>query len=220
MRKILVLVTTEFGVYTLHSAKPYEIMKFKHHDEYWRGKGLESQLHNLYLVVLKTDNGKFLHFSGFKTGENAYDLRSPMTARKPTQKICFGTKTVTVIEGGNTNTVLYLYKIDHLSMGGNSKTAIYECFTAYLSHKAWYLHNKYTYPFTTAIILNSISMANMAAERLFEYSDVYCYFDNDKEGEDAYQIIKQSKPAAIDMREYYAQYQDLNEWWVAKLKNN
>ena len=62
------------------------------------------------------------------------------------------------------------------------------------------------------IILNSVALTDKAIEVIKKYNDISLALDNDQAGDIATQKILKHLPGAIDVRGYYKDYKDLNEY--------
>ena len=68
------------------------------------------------------------------------------------------------------------------------------------------------------IILNSVALTDKAIEVIKKYNDVKLALDNDKAGDVATKKITEHIPGAIDVRGYYTNFKDLNEFIINKNK--
>ena len=66
------------------------------------------------------------------------------------------------------------------------------------------------------IILNSVALTDKAIEVIKQYNDISLALDNDQAGDIATQKILKHLPGAIDVRGYYKNYKDLNEFIMMK----
>ena len=68
------------------------------------------------------------------------------------------------------------------------------------------------------IILNSVALVDKSIEVIKQYDDVKLALDNDKAGDVATKKITEHIPGAIDVRGYYTNFKDLNEFIINKNK--
>jgi len=68
------------------------------------------------------------------------------------------------------------------------------------------------------IILNSVALVDKSIEVIKQYDDVKLALDNDKAGDTATKKIIEHIPGAIDVRGYYKNCKDLNEFIINKNK--
>ena len=62
------------------------------------------------------------------------------------------------------------------------------------------------------IILNSVALVDKSIEVIKQYDDVKLALDNDKAGDTATKKITEHIPTAKDVRKYYKNFKDLNEF--------
>ena len=93
-----------------------------------------------------------------------------------------------------------------------NEVVVFEGFMDFLS----YLTIK---PNTTGkdfIILNSVALVDKSIEVIKKYNDISLALDNDKAGDIATKKIIEHIPTAKDVRGYYKNYKDLNEYIISK----
>ena len=73
--------------------------------------------------------------------------------------------------------------------------------------------------FSTAVVLNSVSLVFKVEKILDKYQKIIAFFDNDKAGDKAFEILKTFDSRVKDARVLYKDYKDLNEFVVAKMEN-
>lgn len=127
---------------------------------------------------------------GFKNKSNGWELRSKYA------KICLGKKDVTLIE--NQRTVL----------------RIFEGFFDYLSFVQ--VRDDRFKKESDYLILNSVALLMKNEELLNKYLTIELYLDNDESGNKYTEMIKERFKKAIDNRDLFNGYSDLNEWLVSE----
>ncbi len=107
-----------------------------------------------------------------------------------------------------------LGKKDITTIFNQSKTvSIFESWSDFLS----YLTLKKEMPEENFIILNSTAMVKKASEILKNYSKIKTFLDNDNAGDKAYNFLKENyNNEILDNRIHYKNYNDLNEFLIAK----
>ena len=132
-------------------------------------------------------NGKKYFGIGFRNRSNGFEIRSKYS------KICVEKKDITLIE---------------LVKGHKNKLRIFEGFFDYLSFIN--LEKKSS----DYLILNSIAMINRCDEILSKYDEIELYFDNDESGNLYTKLTLEIFKNAIDFRNFYEDFKDLNEWLI------
>lgn len=126
---------------------------------------------------------------GFKNDKNGYEIRSQY------YKGCLGEKAITTI------------------CNNSQVVSLFESWSDFLS----YLTLKKKLPDENYIILNSTSMVKKAVELAREYSEIKVFFDNDVAGNKATSFLLDNiKDKVIDYRSHYKNYNDLNEYLLAR----
>ncbi|RLK06709.1 toprim domain-containing protein [Tenacibaculum discolor] len=97
----------------------------------------------------------------------------------------------------------------------SSRVCLFEGFINFLSYLTIYKNETLNDDF---IVLNSTSLVDKAIGELKEYSDVYCYFDNDDSGKKAMELISKVHEKVMDCSEFYKGFNDLNEY-LTSIKN-
>ena len=143
-----------------------------------------------------TPNGKGWHYYyiAMRTDNGGYELRNQYakrTAQGAHKDI------TTLIDEGNPAVLLFEGMFDALS----------------------FLSNVANVPkIADVIILNSTTNINKAIEAAKQYNEVHCYLDNDEAGRNATATIKQAIPTAQDHAPRYANFNDVNDFICARLK--
>ena len=106
----------------------------------------------------------------------------------------------------------------HVKGGSPSSSSLYlfEGFMDFLSFLAWC---GYTVPGVDAVILHSTSLVGMAKDWVQQHGEVRCFFDNDKAGTVATEIVRgwceEKDIRFMDGRTAYKEHNDINEAWQA-----
>ena len=132
-------------------------------------------------------NGKKYFGIGFQNRSNGFEIRSKYS------KICVEKKDITLIE---------------LVKGDKNKLRIFEGFFDYLSFKNLEKNS------SDYLILNSIAMIKRCDEILSNYDEIELYFDNDESGNLYTKLTLENFKNAIDFRNFYEDFKDLNEWLI------
>ena len=132
-------------------------------------------------------NGKKYFGIGFQNRSNGFEIRSKYS------KICVEKKDITLIE---------------LVKGHKNKLRIFEGFFDYLTFKNLEKNS------SDYLILNSIAMINRCDEILSNYDEIELYFDNDESGDLYTKLTLENFKNAIDFRNFYEDFKDLNEWLI------
>lgn len=126
---------------------------------------------------------------GFKNDNNGYEVRSQYF------KGCLGTKAITTI------------------INNSQIVSLFESWSDFLS----YLTLKKKVPDEDYVILNSTSLVKKVLELVREYSEIKVFFDNDEAGDKATTFLLDNiKDKVTDYRIYYKNYNDLNEYLLAR----
>jgi len=133
--------------------------------------------------------GKQYYGIGFKNDNDGYEVRSQF------YKGCLGKKAIT--------TICNNYQV----------VSLFESWSDFLS----YLTLKKKVPDENYIILNSTSMIKNAVELVSKYPEVKIFFDNDEAGSRATNfLIENIKGKVTDYRIHYKNFNDLNEYLLAR----
>lgn len=134
-------------------------------------------------------NGQMHSAIGFENDKGGWELRSPMS------KICT-VKSISKRKRQESNDTICVFEgfFDYLSFLTMMKPGT--------RHKCDY------------VILNSVSMASKAIPILRQYKNVRCYFDNDKAGQNAFEIVKK-EVNAISCSEKMLPHNDVNDYLCA-----
>ena len=123
---------------------------------------------------------------GFRSDSGGYEMRNSYL------KICNSPKNITTIKGK-----------------GN-KLILFEGFFDFLSFLEMHKIEK---PIHHVIVLNSTSFIGSILPILKDYV-VYGFMDNDKTGDDCFNLLKENSVKFADCRYVYADYNDLSEYWT------
>lgn len=135
------------------------------------------------------DHKKEYYGIGFKNDNGSYEVRNKFF------KGCLGGKAITTI------------------VNNSQVVSLFESWSDFLS----YLTLKKKVPDENYIILNSTSMVKKAVELAREYSEIKVFFDNDEAGNKATSFLLDNiKDKVIDYRSHYKNYNDLNEYLLAR----
>lgn len=138
-------------------------------------------------VYFSFDSKKTYYAIGFKNDLSGFELRNHFF------KGCVGKKSITTI------------KRDFCTV------SIFESWSDFLS----YITLKKEIPNEDYIILNSTALIKNALELLPNYDEIKPFFDNDKAGDKAFQIIQENtKKEIFDYRMYYKNHNDLNDYLI------
>lgn len=100
------------------------------------------------------------------------------------------------------------------SVRSSESLYLFEGFIDFLSFLAW--TDRVT-PGVDVIVLNSTSLAGRTADYVKEHTDVRCFFDNDKAGNVATDLVrgfcKEAGVSFLDGRTAYPNHDDVNEAW-------
>jgi DNA primase len=124
---------------------------------------------------------------GFQNRNNGFEIRSKYS------KICIGKKDISLI---------------NVVKGDKNKLRIFEGFFDYLSFRQLEKN------LSDYLILNSIALINRCDEILSNYEEIELYFDHDAAGDLYTKSTLQKFKNAKDCREFYKDFNDLNEWLV------
>ncbi len=164
--------------------------------DYIDERRISRDIANQYLVELsiRFPNGKFpdrtTQVIGFKNDSGGYEMRSR------TIKISNSPKDVTSFDYGNGNLV-----------------KVYEGFFSFLSAR------QCDYPIFKGrvVVLNSLSFLPQMIEFWKDnIQHLYAFLDNDKAGDKAINLLKESKIPFTDNRRLYEGYNDFNDWICEK----
>jgi hypothetical protein len=94
----------------------------------------------------------------------------------------------------------------------SSRVCLFEGFISFLSYLTIYKNETLKDDF---IILNSTSLVEKAISELKEYSNVYCYLDNDNSGKKAVELISKAHKNVMDCSLFYKEFNDLNDYLIS-----
>lgn len=160
--------------------------------DYARQRGVSQDVLVRYCVELheyKTIGGQKKHYFylAFKNSKGGYAIRSVISAIKGNR----GQTSYSFLEGENKACVLVF-------------EGMFD-FLSYYSQKCLK---------TSVIVLNSVTNTSEAIPILKKFFDVHLFLDNDKAGDDATRLIISQIPTAIDHRNVYSEYNDVNDYIV------
>ena len=158
--------------------------------DYLQDRKIDYRASQGYLKEIYYKVGDKTYFGlAFKNNSGGYEIRNKYF------KGAVGTKDITTIQAGEKK----------------KECVVFEGFMDFLS----YLTIK---PNTGKdfIILNSVALTDKAIEVIKQYNDVKLALDNDKAGDIATQKIIEHIPGAKDVRKFYKNYKDLNEFIMMK----
>lgn len=137
--------------------------------------------------------GKMFFGLGFMNKSNGFEIRSKYS------KICLGKKDITHINNQN------------------DKIRIFEGFFDYLTFKE--IQFQKDFKDSDYLILNSVALINKNLPIIEKYTQIEIFLDNDETGNKYTQLIQNKFLYAIDKRDFYKGYKDLNEWYLNELKS-
>lgn len=162
---------------------------------YLNRRGIPAALARPYVQEMHyryEDNAYFALAFGSDSG--GYELRNPYF------KGCYGSKDITTIPAD----------------AGSHAVALFEGFVDFLSAIAYTGRA----PEHHVIVLNSVAMRHraLAAVQRLEAPHLYLYLDHDGTGRELTAFFREQLPECevVDASGFYADYKDLNEFWVAK----
>lgn len=168
--------------------KIIEIKKIEHQAllDYVESRSIPKEIARTYCVEIhyKQNNKKYFSL-GFQNDKQGYELRNKYF------KGCFGNKSITTINNGGNDAV------------------IFEGFFDFLSYKTLYKTQGKKEDY---IICNSTALVQKLTPNLDKYKKVYLFFDNDESGIKAVQNLNKSKKTTTNCSMVYSQYKDLNEY--------
>ena len=97
----------------------------------------------------------------------------------------------------------------------NQSIMLYEGFFSFLSELAMKGNPKW---FGRVVVLNSLSFLPQMMEFWHTSAFIYSSLDNDKAGDRATALLKSKFPLLQDKRDWYADYNDLNDFLCGKKK--
>lgn len=147
---------------------------------------IRKQLKEIHYTV----NDKSFYGLGFKNDNDGWEIRSKYS------KICLGKKDIRLIKNGNIKLRIFEGFFDYLS--------IIQINTKTITNNSDYL------------ILNSVAMILKNKSILIDYLALELFLDNDTTGDKYTQLILKEFKNAVDFRETYLEYKDLNEWLMNK----
>lgn len=166
--------------------------------EYISKRGISKEIADFYLkeITFSFPYGKYpdklYKAAGFKSDSGGWELRSYFF------KICTANKNVTTIQGGTAD---------------NNIISVYEGFFSFLSdcerHGTPNLEHN-------VVVLNSLSFLPQMLSFWGNKYELYCYLDNDRAGDKAMKLIRDSGVCYKDMRSEYENHNDLNDKLTGK----
>lgn len=121
---------------------------------------------------------------GFMNDKGGFELRSSQF------KGCINHKSITTI------------------FNQSDSTRVFEGFMDFLSFKTLSPENNDNY-----IVLNSTNQVSKVLDFINQSKNIYCYLDNDEAGSSATKyLMNNSIPQVTDMRNFYKEYSDLNDY--------
>lgn len=161
--------------------------------EYLRERKVGNQTQFLHEIHYRMKDKNYFGI-GFKNDSGGYEIRNKYS------KICLGKKDVSTIKNGADSLRIFEGFFDFLSFKSIEKS----------------LGNKTS----DYLILNSVSMISNIKNSLENYENIELYFDNDKVGNRAVEMIKNENQNAEDCRILYSDFKDLNDWLIHKNPSN
>jgi hypothetical protein len=157
--------------------------------EYLRERKVQNQTQFLNEIHYQMNDKSYFGI-GFKNDSGGYEIRSKYS------KICLGKKDIFNIKNGS------------------NSLRVFEGFFDFLSFKnvERFLEKRPA----DYIILNSVAMVSKIKNTLGNYENIELYFDNDKAGNRAVELIKDEIENVEDCRGLYSDFKDLNDWLVHK----
>jgi len=144
-----------------------------------------------YAIKTGPKAGRQFFSAGWQNDSGGWELRNQIAERN--FKSCLGKKAITTIPGSSRD------------------LSIFEGFMDFLS---WKIDNPQACD--TVIVLNSVNLIDSAIFKATSFANVNIYFDRDKAGESAFELLKKSIPIAIDRSAVYHKYTDYNEMLMAR----
>ena len=165
-------------------------------------RGIDEQISKKYLRLVWYDNKnrKDLFAIGWQNDSGSFELRS---AGKNDFKAITGKKDISTIIHKGTVKTAYIFEsmLDFLS--------------ALMIKRQRYLEG-------TVYVLNSTSLVKRLIPLLEKnnFELIHTFFDNDRAGEDAKTTLLEfcPNPSAINIQTFFEGFDDVNEYWVNKLK--
>ena len=157
---------------------------------YLKSRKIDYRASQGYLKEIYYKVGDKTYFGlAFKNNSGGYEIRNKYF------KGCVGVKDITTIAGQKKK----------------DEVVVFEGFMDFLSYLTIKTNTNKDF-----IILNSVALTDKAIEVIKKYNDISLALDNDQAGDIATQKILKHLPGAIDVRGYYKNYKDLNEFIMMK----
>lgn len=165
-------------------------------------RGIDEQIAKKYLRLVWYDNKnrKDLFAIGWENNSGSFELRS---AGKNDFKAITGKKDISTIIHKGTVKTAYIFEsmLDFLS--------------ALMLKRQRYLEG-------TVYVLNSTSLVKRVIPLLEkkDFEIIHTFFDNDRAGDEARATLLDlyTKPSIINIQTFYNEFDDVNEYWVNRLK--
>lgn len=154
-----------------------------------QAQGRMKEIH--YVIAAGPKQGREFFSAGWQNETGAWELRNRIGERD--FKSCLGRKAITFVPGSE----------DRLSV-----------FEGYMDYLSWLRDNPEAED--SVIVLNSVNLIDSAIDRAATYARINAYFDRDKAGETAFQILQQALPHVQDRSLTYAGYNDYNEMLMSR----
>lgn len=144
-----------------------------------------------YSIESGPKKGKTYYSAGWQNENRGWELRNKIGIFE--FKACLGRKGISFVNGSS------------------EKLALFEGFLDYLS---W--QKDHPNATDSIIVLNSVNLLDIGIEKAKNYCQINTYFDRDKAGETAFELLKQKLPQAEDCSGAYAGFKDYNEMLLAR----
>ena len=163
---------------------------------YLKSRGISPEVASRYCreVYYKTRGDRLYFAVGFRNDGGGWELRNSRF------KISTSPKTVSTLSCGS------------------DTVAVFEGFMDYLSYVSMRRERR---PGADAIVLNSVSNLAKAMENIASHATILTYMDNDEAGRRTTEEIRRQAEGrtVIDRSELYREYNDLNDYWKANVRN-
>ena len=157
---------------------------------YLKSRKIDYRASQGYLKEIYYKVGDKTYFGlAFKNNSGGYEIRNKYF------KGAVGTKDITTIQAGEKK----------------KECVVFEGFMDFLSYLTIKTNTNKDF-----IILNSVALTDKAIEVIKKYNDISLALDNDQAGDIATQKIIKHIPYAKDVRKFYKNYKDLNEFIMMK----
>lgn len=174
---------------------------------YLHGRGLSEKVYSFIKELWFTIENKQLYAVGFKNNSEGWELRNSFYKgalhKKDVTVLSFSKETESVSNNENQKNSI------------NHKIAVFEGFTDALS----FIEMQKTFQ-GDLLVLNSTTMLKKALTVLDSYSEISLFLDNDPTGRECTKQILKVYSYAKDFSHLYSDHKDLNEYLIAKRKNN